>query len=438
MYCKKCGTKLPDGAFFCKKCGEPVTGAPQNKNGSIGKAAVRSKPVLMIGTSVAVLGILAAAVFFLIKGKSGSEKISGEDIEMPGVIWADSETLEGDVLEEVPETPPRDIAADLAAERERQIEALYGQKILLRESVRSVVADFMEETSFVAVPPREQFSIQEVLVDEVTGNPVLSEGVKTMIQSASEGKSVEDICRDVLQSAGAQIPDYLSGLAEGALQDMVTDVIGVNLFSAVDFVNRWNNADDTPTVLLQSIVDRQRRDVYKLSLFLQEEEINAAEIYKVAQILYSVSMREKEIGDIAGQGSRGVGTAHGTLRLLARQYAAVEAQLLFYTQTRLPGKVTEQAAEGTDRADGLQKMQEILQEYKILAETEGGNLSTCYDVEGFQTAQKNVSQTGMVGEVLFGKWLGGVFNESGQIVEDQVQQQRSALCNLLTDYLEEA
>lgn len=439
MYCKKCGTKLPDGAFFCKKCGEPVTGAPQNKNGSIGKAAVRSKPVLMIGTSVAVLGILAAAVFFLIKGKSGSEKISGEDIEMPGVIWADSETLEGDVLEEeVPETPPRDIAVDLAAERERQIEALYGQKILLREAVRSVVADFMEGTSFVAVPPREQFSIQEVLVDEVTGNPVLSEGVKTMIQSASEGKSVEDICRDVLQSAGAQIPDYLSGLAEGALQDMVTDVIGVNLFSAVDFVNRWNNADDTPTVLLQSIVDRQRRDVYKLSLFLQEEEINAAEIYKVAQILYSVSMREKEIGDIAGQGSRSVGTAHRTLRLLARQYAAVEAQLLFYTQTRLPEKFTEQAAEGTDRADGLQKMQEILQEYKILAETEGGNLSTCYDVEGFQTAQKNVSQTGMVGEVLFGKWLGGVFNESGQIVEDQVQQQRSALCNLLTDYLEEA
>ncbi len=438
MYCKKCGTKLPDGVFFCKKCGEPVTGSPQNKNGSIGKAAVRSKPVLMIGTSVAVLGILAAAVFFLIKGKSGSEKISGEDIEMPGVIWADSETLEGDVLEEVPETPPRDIAADLAAERERQIEALYGQKILLREAVRSVVADFMEETSFVAVPPREQFSIQEVLVDEVTGNPVLSEGVKTMIQSASEGKSVEDICRDVLQSAGAQIPDYLSGLAEGALQDMVTDVIGVNLFSAVDFVNRWNNADDTPTVLLQSIVDRQRRDVYKLSLFLQEEEINAAEIYKVAQILYSVSMREKEIGDIAGQGSRSVGTAHRTLRLLARQYAAVEAQLLFYTQTRLPEKFTEQAAEGTDRADGLQKMQEILQEYKILAETEGGNLSTCYDVEGFQTAQKNVSQTGMVGEVLFGKWLGGVFNESGQIVEDQVQQQRSALCNLLTDYLEEA
>ena len=232
MYCKKCGTKLPDGAFFCKKCGEPVTGAPQNKNGSIGKAAGRSKPVLMIGTSVAVLGILAAAVFFLIKGKSGSEKIFGEDIEMPGVIWADSETLEGDVLEEeVPETPPRNIAADLAAERERQIEALYGQKILLREAVRSVVADFMEGTSFVAVPLREQFSIQEVLVDEVTGNPVLSEGVKTMIQSASEGKSVEDICRDVLQSAGAQIPDYLSGLAEGALQDMVTDVIGVNLFS---------------------------------------------------------------------------------------------------------------------------------------------------------------------------------------------------------------
>lgn len=453
MYCKKCGTNLPEGAAFCMKCGEAVTGIPHSESGKTHKTAARGKGILMIGTGVAALGVLAVALLFLIKGKdSDSGKIPGEETGIQSVAssqedaslrsnfgGSNGEPSEGYASEEeATEVHVRDIAADLAEERERQIESLYEQKILLREAVRSAVADFMEDTSFVAVAPREQFSIQEVLIDEVTGNPILSEGVKTMIQSVSQGKSVEDICRDTLQSAGEQIPNYLSGMAEGALQDMVTDVIGVNLFSAVDFVNQWKNADDTPTVLLQSIVDRQRRDVYRLGLFLQQEEINAAEIYKVAQIVHSVSMREMEIGDIAGQGRRGVGTAHTTLRLLAGQYAAVEARLLFYTQALLPEQLQERDAGGTDTDTGQQKMQEMLQKYEILAETEGGNISACYDVEGFRTAQKNTSQTGMVGEVMFGTWLGGVFNESGQIVEDQVQQERSALCNLLTDYLEEA
>lgn len=453
MYCKKCGTKLPEGAAFCMKCGEAVTGGPQKGNGKPGKKTVQRKVLPIIGTGVAAVGILAVAVFFLIKGR---DEHGGRDSGNEAEVWnaassqggavsrsdsdpSDSKAFAEDSSEkEVSEAPPRDITADLAAQQERRIEELYEEKLLLREAVRCAVADFMEGTSFVAVAPREQFSVQEVLIDEVTGNPVLSEGVKTMIQSASQGKSVEDICRDTLKSAGEQIPDYLSGMAEGALQDMVSDVIGVNLFSAVDFVNQWNNANDTPTVLLQSIVDRQRRDVYKLGLFLQQEEINAAEIYQIAQIVYSVSMREMEIGDIAGQGRRGVGTAHTTLRSLAGQYAAVEAQLLFYTQVRLPEQMQEREAGEADTGTGGQKMQGILQEYEILAQTEGGNISTCYDVEGFRVAQKNTSQSGMISEAVLGEWLGGGVKESGQMVEDQVQEERSALCNLLTDYLEEA
>lgn len=452
MYCKKCGTKLPEGAAFCMKCGEVVTEARRKENDKRDKKAVQGKVLPIIGTGVAALGILAVAMFFLIKGRDGGDgREAGNEEEawnaassQGGIVSgleadaSHSEAFtEDDTEKEVPTAPPRDLTADLTAERERQIEELYEQKLLLREAVRSTVADFMEGTSFVAVAPREQFSIQEVLIDEVTGNPILSEGVKTMIQSVSQGKSVEDICRDTLQSAGEQIPDYLVGMAEGALQDMVTDVIGVNLFSAVDFVNQWNNANDTPTVLLQSIVDRQRRDVYRLGLFLQQEEMNAAEIYKIAQIVYSVSMREGEIGDIAGQGGRGAGTAHTTLRSLAGQYADVEARLLFYTQARLPEQMQERDAGGADTGAGRQKMQGILQEYETLAQTEGGNISTCYDVEGFRVAQKNTSQSGMISEAVLGKWLGGGIKESGQVVEDQVQEERSALCNLLTDYLEE-
>ena len=86
MYCKKCGTNLPEGAAFCMKCGEAVTGIPHSESGKTHKTAARSKGILMIGTGVAALGVLAVSLLFLIKGKdSDSGKIPGEETGIQSV-----------------------------------------------------------------------------------------------------------------------------------------------------------------------------------------------------------------------------------------------------------------------------------------------------------------------------------------------------------------
>lgn len=158
-------------------------------------------------------------------------------------------------------------AVDLAQKREERILALSEQQWMLEQAARNLVADRLAATSFVTVEPREQFSAADVILDGVTGNLIISEGAKAMYQSIAEGRTVPDICRNTMESAAAQTSQYLSDKAEDVLQGMVTDLIGVDVFSALDFISQLRNADDLPVVLLQQIVNEQQRDVYRLTLF---------------------------------------------------------------------------------------------------------------------------------------------------------------------------
>lgn len=328
---------------------------------------------------------------------------------------------------------------ELAQEIDERILALSEQEWMLKEAARGLVADRLAATSFVTVEPREQFSVAAVVLDEVTGNLVVSEGAKAMYRSITEGKSVSDICRDTLDGAAAQIPQYLADEAAGALQDMVTDLIGVDVFSALDFISQWQNADDMPVVLLQSIVEEQRRDVYRLTLFLEQEEISAADLYRVAQLMYAIQMREQEIAAVRDTGVGGSWSDFRDMRVLAGEYAANEAELLLMAQAQIPeGTELSEEAVSERFAEEQRKVQEKLAYYSTLAGTELGDISANYDVEGFREAQKATSQQGMFGEALTGNLLGGLLAEGGQMNEDWVQENRAALCDRLTDFMEES
>lgn len=53
-----------------------------------------------------------------------------------------------------------------------------------------MAADPLETTSFVTVNPREQFSIADVVLDEVTGKLIIPESAEEMYRSFPEGKFI--------------------------------------------------------------------------------------------------------------------------------------------------------------------------------------------------------------------------------------------------------
>ncbi len=223
---------------------------------------------------------------------------------------------------EEPAAPPepvvRDMHDELSADLEEKVRTLYEQRLLLREAVRTIVAEEIESTSFVTVNPKEQFSITEVLIDEATGNPVAAEGVKEFLRAGTEGKSIQEMCRAAMDGSISQIPDYLADTVEGSVQDAVTSLIGVDIFTPLDEISQWMNPDQEPTALLQGIVEEQQKDVGGLTLFLQQEEIGTGDIYKAAQMVYAVDQRTQEISAAQGGLREIPGGSAAKLRLLAQ------------------------------------------------------------------------------------------------------------------------
>lgn len=332
----------------------------------------------------------------------------------------------------------RDMHDELEEELEEKVRALYEQRLLLREAVRTIVAEKIRSTAFVTVDPKEQFSVMEVMVDEVTGNPVVSEGVKEFLRAASDGKSIQEMCRAALEGSASQIPDYLAGTMKSSLQDAVTSLIGIDVFTPVSVISQWINPDQEPTALLQGIVEEQQKDVSSLMLFMQQEEISAADIYKVAQMMYAVELRAQEISAAQG-GIREYSGDVEKLRRLAEQYVEVDAQLAVFAEMKLPNEVPEFNEEDRSRLSRIQSDIGVqLDRYESLYYLSIGNLSANYDVEGFREAQKEASQEELVENMIFGSLIGGIMSESGQILAGQIQENRREFCDMLTDFMEES
>lgn len=328
-----------------------------------------------------------------------------------------------------------DIRQVLTAQKEERIRQLFLDKMLLEEAVRTLVADRLGSTSFVKVNPREKYNITEVLIDEVTGNPIVAEGVKSMLDAVAEEKPVSEIIKETVQGAGSGVSDYLTGELEGA----ITDALGVDVFSAIDFMNAWNHADSTPTVLLQKIVDGQKQDVAKLDLFLQQENVNAADILELSQLMYCIHIREQEISTITGEAAKDSSSDYVQLRRISSRYAQLDKEIEFLGGLDFTGSIEEMASDDINQLQELQKeLVNITEEAAQLTELSVGNIAVNYDVSGFMKAQESTSQSGMFGDVFLGDVLGGMAAEDIQTIEDQVQEKRAVLYNKLSDYMEES
>lgn len=455
MFCSKCGKPVKGKTTLCRKCAKDIKAAAQVQGR---KSKKRENANLWAGIAACAGMVVGFLTVFLICRFAGLGNVSadgkevrntwqqeGTDSSSPEAvasaegtaaeIGSEEHTEEGNAAE----AENQNIREELLGEREARIMALYEQKWLLQEAARGLVADRLETTPYVTVAPREQFSIADVVLDEMTGNLIVSESAKEMYRSFSEGKSLSDICLSTAQTAWEQVPEYLSNEAESLLQDMVIGLIGMDVFSAWDFVSKWQNADDMPHVLVQKMANAQQNDIYKLTLFLDQENLSAVEFYQIAQLMYAIQMRKQEMDTIENGFAEGGRADYRDMRTLALQYAANEAELLFLTQTEFPEETAVLDEAGAEAFESRrEQVWETLEYYSALRELELGNVSVNYDVEGFREAQRTASQSGVFGEMIMGEAIGGVFDESIQTVEDWVQEERAGLCDRMTDSMEES
>lgn len=350
---------------------------------------------------------------------------------------AEQEEITGTPEEEASvdgEQEQRQSVCDMLGEYKYQrLEELYYSELVLMEEARALVANRMENTSFVQVSPREKYNLTDTVIDELTGNVVVSESVKAALRATAEQKAAAEILESAALGAADAIPDYVDSVIEGA----ISDVIGGDLFSAVTFIQNWINVDNTPRIVLQGMVDDQRKAVAQLDAFLSEEVITAADIAAIAQTIYAIDIREFGIGTATESAYYIQSYDYSRLRQISKELSAIKGQESFYMSLN-PETVTEMTQSEMELLGGKRKeYADIVAEYSPLMELETGNIAINYDVEGFLKAQENVSREGIL-DGLLGSVLGGIIAESGQGVEDDIQTQRVGLYRNLYQNVQES
>lgn len=180
---------------------------------------------------------------------------------------------------------------------EEQIRACYEAREEAVLTAKGLAADALQKAHYITLTPEQQESFGSVFIDEVTGNAVLAGGVKAAIQAASEEKPLGDILSDAAAGAFSGVQDYV----QGEIQGMLSDAIGFDVFGVADFVYAYKNASDLPVSLINCMVTAQRRDVYRLSLFLEQEELSGADLQTMAALMERIGRRRQEIAAAGGQ-----------------------------------------------------------------------------------------------------------------------------------------
>lgn len=218
-----------------------------------------------------------------------------------------------------------------AIDYEQKVRDCYIAKKEAESAARSFVLAKLENASYITLQGDTPQSMGEMigndLIDELTGNAIVSAGVKSAIAAASEEMSLESIVNGAIDGAIAEVPDYINGEITGA----IADTIGVDVFGVAGWISDFMNADDTPVALANSMVTEQRRDVNCILSMLEKEELTAADMQYMAGLMQRIRDRGEELV-AAGSSAGGDFSGAEELEELARIWEENNYRILQYAE----------------------------------------------------------------------------------------------------------
>lgn len=334
MFCKNCGKELKEGVAFCPGCG---TQYAQKQNAK--------PPVLQVITNVLTgiicvcsLGIAIYAGYrvysfvnrygFVLGATVSEEKLLS--LQQEKAVLTEELSAKESELQEMVQRKER-LAGVEAVDYEQRVRDCYIAKKEAESAARSFVLAKLEGTSYVTLQGDTPQSMGEMigneLIDELTGNAIVSAGVKSAIAAASEEMSLDSIINGAIDGAVAEVPDYINGEITGA----IADTIGVDVFGVAGWISDFMNADDTPVALANSMVTEQRRDVNCILSMLEQEELTASDMQYMAGLMQRIRDRGEELV-AAGSSAGGDFSGAEELEELARIWEENNYRILQYAE----------------------------------------------------------------------------------------------------------
>ncbi|MCM1145565.1 MAG: zinc-ribbon domain-containing protein [Blautia sp.] len=339
MNCKNCGTKIKKGAAFCPQCGAPAGAkkAPGERAARQGAVAAKGLPVsksFAPGKGIAaLLAILAIGALSLMGYRVYCILSVGALEKKVAELSEERKDLAGQLADREQEVQRMEQYLDALTDtdegnREQQIREAYIARQEAESAARSLILAKLSDASYITLDAASE-SVGEMLTDEVidslTGNALVSAGVKEGIAAAAQEMSIENILSSAAAGMAAELPDYIAGEITGA----AADALGVDLFGVTDWISRFMNADDTPVMLANTMVTEQRNDVTCVLGFLEKEELTGADMQYMAGVMERIKARGDEL-EAAGSSAGGDFSGAKQLEELAQVWERNNYKILYY------------------------------------------------------------------------------------------------------------
>lgn len=387
--------------------------------------------ILFVFSSCTLLGCASAASDSVLNDEESD--VLSTDVTDEGANVGDNLS---DAEDDVPDISEGTDYWDLieAGKVEEQIREAYEESLEAEYAAKILAATMLQDAQYVSFDEEERSGFGELIIDqaidEMSGNDIVSSGVKAMIESAAKEKSFDEIIQSATDAAINEIPDYVEGKLEGS----ITDLVGVDVFNAAEWISEYANASDIPVALINGIVSEQQEDVSKLLAFIEQDTLGAGEIQYMWAILNRIGDRQREILD-----------AGGDAKILGRsnrleEYAEIRAEDYYriLQLQQLMEAIEEHSLQPNDITQYSEDLKTNLESDSDLYNLNITGLPVNYDVESYRQSQKYSEQSGMLGSLFLGDILGTVVQDETADNENEVQENRIAFYRSLSNSLEES
>lgn len=326
MRCSKCGNVMKPGTAFCAKCGFQV----EKKKNFVGKQTVgKGMAALLSVLAVSLLVIMSYRVYCVLSISALEKKV--ESLGQKREEFVRQLTVKEQEKQQM--VRYLDMLTEIEKEDyEQKIRECYVARQEAESVARSFVLAKLSEASYITIDNTSE-SVGEMItnevVDNITGNAIVSAGVKAGIEAAAQDKSIESIVSSAVEGMAAELPDYIAGEITGA----AADALGIDLFGTADWISRFMNADDTPVMLANCMVNEQRKDVACVLGFLDKEELTGADMQYMAGIMGRIYARGQEL-EAVGSSAGGDFSGSSQLEELAHIWEKNNYGILFYGEQR--------------------------------------------------------------------------------------------------------
>lgn len=320
--------------------------------------------------------------------------------------------------------------------QEQMLKDSYVERELLGYQMKQIMLSSLADMKYIKSDVSAEFDAVGILLDNLELNPAVSESLENALESALEGADITTIIESAQSGAMSGVASYME---DTIISGFSKSILGFDVLEGIDITNQMNaliNPDDTPTVLINAVIDEQEQDINELVKILSQEVLDTSEIYQSVFAFEKILKRESELCNLLGK--KNIIDADITIskiKEISRDYNICNQTLIGISELEFDALKEINLDDLAAKIDVMKKFCEV---DNALFSFEPMALIENYDIEGFKEVVRTTNGSTALGEIVLGDLIGGIMTYSQQEALEKSQSHHKDYYNKLITYQQDS